>query len=262
MRKYLFFLTAATVLLTTSACNKQKKEVTSKVNETDAVATSVTDTLKAEEEVLYDKTDLTAFGLKGHVKKVVTNYYAAHPKGDKLVSDSLLEGSEDQVMTFAENGLVTRDAFDNPYVYDKDGKFIEGRSKVSKMKRDAKKRIVSYENRESQNHWEGYNYEFKYDAAGRIASYNYVGWEEIFEYTYTFDGDNLYPSSQAMDGQATADLFKYETLFRYTRLDDKGNWLERECWENRQEGIDDSSDNPTMESTKVYRIEKREITYY
>ena len=261
MRKNLFFLAVIMLLLTMTACNKQKKTGGDEEAKGDSVATAVTDTVKPA-EVEYTKTDLTAFGLVGHVKKVVTLSYAAHPQGDKLVSDGPQEGSDNQLMTFGEDGVVTLDAFGNPYVYDKDGKFVEGRSKVSKMERDAKNRIVSYENRESQNHWEGYNYEFTYDEAGRIVKYNYVGWEEIFEYTYTFDGDNLYPSSQLMEGQATADLFKYETFYRYTRFDDEGNWLEREVWENQQEGVEDGSDNPSMESTKVYRIEKREITYY
>ena len=98
--------------------------------------------------------------------------------------------------------------------------------------------------------------------ARRMKEITYTGWEEIFTYTYTYDGDNRYPATELMDGQACADLFKSTTKYRYTRFDDLGNWLEREAWTTEEQGVDSGDENPEMEVTKKYTIEVREITYY
>ena len=51
-------------------------------------------------------------------------------------------------------------------------------------------------------------------------------------------------------------------LYRYLKFDDEGNWTEREVSMVERQGVDDGSDNPEMETSNSYFIEKREITYY
>lgn len=266
MKKNLFILMVASVtMLSLTGCQKIKKligkEDASPVADTTAVVNAEPEE-RVPEEPTYDKTDLTSFGLTGHVKTVVTKIYTAKPQGDKLVKLEMFHNDEKEPTAFTEAGVVTRDAFGNPYFYDAKGKFIKGRSKASVMKRNDKGQIIFYENRESSNHWEGYNYDIEYDSQGRMKEFTYTGWEEIFTYTLSYDGDNIYPSSQYMEGQATADLFKSEFTFRYLSFDEVGNWTEREVWKINHEGVEDGSDNPEMDTSHEYQIETREITYY
>ena len=67
---------------------------------------------------------------------------------------------------------------------------------------------------------------------------------------------------ETMEGQACADLFQSETLYRYLKFDDEGNWTEREVWTTEKQGVENGDEEPEMTATNSYTIEKREITYY
>lgn len=262
MRRNLLIIAAAALLLTTFSCQQTKKADPSSA-EGDSITTKGNET-PTENASTYDATDATAFGLKGNVKKVVTLHYEARPGGQSLVRGSLQNNYNDSIITFNEQGQVTCDAFANPYTYDAEGKFIKGRAKTTTMKRNEDGRIISYDHQiKGEGHWNSYNYEFKYDELGRMQEYTYTGWEEIFGYKYIYDDDEtLWPVKITMEGQACADLFESEMLYRYLKFDDEGNWTEREVSMVERQGVDDGSDNPEMETSNSYFIEKREITYY
>ena len=266
--KRIAIIIAAVVLTLTAihltACNRLKKLMDKDVQDTVAVALQSTDEDEPilDEATDYDPSDINAFGLYGHVKEVVEMTYVATKQGDKLVRGERDETNQTRNMRFQENGLVTLDIYGNEYSYDQNGKFIRGRSDASKMERAPRGLIEMYENRESSNHWEGYSYNFEYDQEGRMTKVLYTGWEEIFEYSYTYDGDKFYPNREVMEGQACADLFKSRTDYRYTRFDNHGNWLERELWVTEEQGVEDGSDSPQMDVTRKYQIEVRQITYY
>ena len=167
MKKKLLSLTmiAIALLAVSTSCQKQKKGAA------DTPADSTTTVTTDEEPAVpdYDTTDAVAFGLKGFVKQVITTHYEATPRGEKLLRGKLLEGYADSLMTFNEHGLVTCDSYANPYTYDVSGNFTAGRSKTTKMTRDKKGRITKYDHQiEGEGHWNSYNYQFEYDAVGRI----------------------------------------------------------------------------------------------
>ena len=216
-------------------------------------------------EIAYDTTDATAFGLRGLVKQVITTHYEASSRGESLACGKRLDNWNDSIVTFNEHGLVTVDPYANPYTYDDKDQFIMGRAKNTKMKRDDDGHIISYNHQDKteQGHWNSYSYVFEYDDLNRIKEYTYTGWEEVFDHKFVYaNDDDLWPVKEVVEGQACADLFETEILYRYLKFDDEGNWIEREVWQVDRQGIDDGSDAPEMESSNAYYIEKRQITYY
>ena len=178
-------------------------------------------------ELDYNTTDARSFGLYGCVAKVVTTTYMANLEGDKLVK-GIISNRTDSLATFDEKGRVTLDPYANPYVYDADGKFIKGRSKASQMNRDKDGRVISYTNRENENHWEGYSYEFSYDKEG------------------------------------CADIYKTDIRYRYTKFDEQGNWTAREMYFDIMQTTEEyeGNENPPKDYSKEYYIQERIITYY
>ncbi len=260
MKKNMFLLAASMLLLTTVSCQNQKKS-------DEAAPADTTATVKLEEPTVksvYDTDDAVFFGLKGEVKEVVTTFYEATPNGNKLVRGKKNTDAAEQHVTFNELGYVTLDPYGNPYAYDENGKFVKGRTKTTKMVRDNRGLITVYDHQiQGDEHWNSYKYEFKHDDAGRIIEYTYTGWEEIFGYKFIYENeDDLWPIKQTMEGQACADLFESEILYRYLSFDEQGNWLERECWTVDKQGVDNGDDNPDMTSENSYSIERRTITYY
>lgn len=267
MKRISIIITAVVLILAAfqlTACNRLKRIVDNARQETASITRPAPDDegVLHDEPSDYDTSDLTAFGFYGHVKEVVEKTFDAKLQGNKLVRGDRAEGDQTRYFRFQYDGLVTYDCFMNEYSYDENGKFIRGRSDASQMERSPRGLIERYENRESSNHWEGYCYVFEYDQEGRMKKYDYMGWEEIFEYEYTYDGEKLYPSLELMEGQACADLFKSRTEYRYTRFDSEGNWLERELWVTEEQGVEDGSESPKMDVSQRYNIEVREITYY
>ncbi|MBQ8656880.1 MAG: hypothetical protein IJ527_07530 [Prevotella sp.] len=274
MKKYL--LNASTVAaivcmgLTVISCmNKSKAEPVAAAAAISSVETK-TETAVAEDSGNtlsgYDPSDATAFGLVGPVKKVFTTQYMANLNGNKLQRAERIESDGNNAMTFNRQGLVTCDIFGSPYTYDSNGKFIKGRNANTQMERSPRGLIEKYLHQDNTDggHWNSYTYEFKYDQEGRMTTYTYTGWEEVFEYAYTYEGDKVYPSGEEMDGQACADLFKAHITYRYTKFDERGNWTEREVYIVEEQGVDTGVDGgePEMEITKTYKIETRKIEYY
>ena len=262
MRYFIFSLVCSMVVMTAmDSCGK-------KSTATDAPQGDSIDSVAAAPkgvEIAYDTTDATAFGLRGLVKQVITTHYEATSNGSSLVCGKRVEGYNDSIITFNEHGLVTVDAYANPYTYDENDKFVKGRAKNTEMKRDDNGHIISYihQDKTEQGHWNSYSYVFEYDELNRMKEYTYTGWEEIFGHKFIYgNDDDLWPVKEEMEGQACADLFQSEILYRYLKFDDEGNWIEREVWQVDKQGVDDGSDAPEMESSNAYYIEKRQITYY
>ena len=262
-------LVIATVI-TMSSCNKQVKE-----NDTpeEVQAEEVADAEVASEEAAdpntlegYDSGDAMAFGLLGPVKQVVTTRYEATLKGNHLKRGERINDGSNSKATFNRQGLVTRDIFGSPYTYDSNGKFIKGRKSTTEMERSPRGLIEKYVycDDTEEGHWDSYSFEFHYDQEGRMTSYNWTGWEELAEYTLIYEGDNVYPSKEEMDGCACADLFKEHITYKYTKFDDRGNWTEREKYIISETGTDPGVDggDPEMDVTKAYVIETRKIEYY
>lgn len=255
----------AATLVTTSCKEAAKTAADQQDAESAEVEESTTEAEEPETSAPdYDFTDVTAFGLKGCVKKAVIVRYEATPEGDKLVKGSRTYAYNDSLVTFNDQGQVTIDIYANPYSYDSDGEFVKGRSKDTKMDRDDKGRVIQYVNREGSNDWEGYSYEFDYDKKGRLSKIEWVGWEEISETVMHYEGDNVYPSREKIELQVCADIFKSDFRYRYTAFDNRGNWTEREIWCDELETTVayEGNENPEVKTSKSYFIEQRTITYY
>ena len=262
----MFWACLMAVTFVTTGCRQAAKTAD---DQQDPESAEVDETLTEVEEPEttapdYDFTDVTAFGLKGCVKKAVIVRYEATPEGDKLVKGSRTSAYNDSLVTFNDHGQVTVDLYANPYFYDSDGEFVKGRSKATKMKRDDKGRVMSYVNREGSNDWEGYSYEFAYDKQGRLSKIEWTGWEEFSETVMHYEGDNVYPSREKIDFQVCADIFKSDFRYRYKAFDDRGNWTEREIWCDELETTEayEGNENPEVKTSKSYFIEQRTITYY
>ncbi|MBR2243441.1 MAG: hypothetical protein IJ888_01735 [Prevotella sp.] len=263
MKEYIHILCGIAIVfvitLTMSSC-KQGNKPTGAEEPADSTVTIVEE---KKAELDYNTTDARSFGLYGCVAKVVTTTYMATLEGDKLVK-GIISNRTDSLATFDEKGRVTLDPYANPYVYDADGKFIKGRSKASQMNRDKDGRVISYTNRENENHWEGYSYEFSYDKEGRITTIEWGGWEEGESYGLTYQDGKLYPSSVHIDGLACADIYKTDIRYRYTKFDEQGNWTAREMYFDIMQTTEEyeGNENPPKDYSKEYYIQERIITYY
>lgn len=273
MKKIFLSVMAMTLVLGTavamSSCKKLLKGIVDKEESQKAelVDVEVTkDEVSANTLDGYDPSDATAFGLVGPVKRVFTTQYIANLNGNKLQRGERIESDGNNTATFNRQGLVTCDIFGSPYTYDSNGKFIKGRNANTEMERSPRGLVEKYVHKDDteEGHWNSYTYEFSYDQEGRMTSYTYTGWEEIFEYSFVYDGDNVYPSGEEMEGQACADLFKDHITYKYTKLDKHGNWTEREIYIVSEQGVDPgiNGGDPVMDITKTYKIETRKIEYY
>lgn len=273
MKKIFLSVMAMTLVLGTavamSSCKKLLKGIIDKEESQKAelVDVEVTkDEVSANTLDGYDPSDATAFGLVGPVKKVFTTLYMANLKGNKLQRAERIESDGNNTATFNRQGYVTCDFFGSPYTYDSNGKFIKGRNADTEMERSPRGLIERYQHKDNteEGHWNAYTYDFKYDQEGRMTSYTYTGWEEVFYYSFVYDGDNVYPSGEEMEGQACADLFKDHITYKYTKFDKRGNWTEREVYIVSEQGVDPgiNGGDPVMDITKTYKIETRKIEYY
>ena len=136
-----------------------------------------------------DIPDRLTFGLVGDVKEV---QISITDNSDDMVDDPI---NEEQVMTFDKEGRVTRDIHDCEYVYDTQGRFIKGEKEYTKMVRDKKGRIKSYETRLDDEDAECYCYTYEYDLNGRPTTIGLQLWEGVYTHTFTYSGNNIYQLS-------------------------------------------------------------------
>ena len=89
--------------------------------------------------------DVLTFGLKGDVKEVRYSLLAVSNSLDEDQGDPWLEQDE-LLLSFDEQGRVTRDDYGNIYAYDADGDFNGPYAEYTEVVRDASGRLKSFDN--------------------------------------------------------------------------------------------------------------------
>lgn len=211
----------------------------------------------------YNDTDARAFGLLGHVEKVITTTYDATLNGNRLIRGNKSD-QKDSPIAFNAQGLVTADPFFNTYEYDEQGKFKRGLADYTTMERDANGRVASYDHQQDDEDADCHHHTFTYDEQGRLVKVGMGFYETTYDYAFTYEGNNLWPATEAIDGMDEGQIYKETTRFRYTRFDDHGNWIEREmrisCMEAEENDLDGSLTN--KKEYKLNKIQTRDIKYY
>ena len=203
--------------------------------------------------------DVKSFGFIGPVKESFCIRYEV-----KSIDDDVLEKGEmsndandEAGYSFSEAGRVTGDAYGGVYNYDKTGKFVKGITAKSVMKRDGQGRVVFYQQKDDDEDDAMFTNEFTYDAKGRIIKVEQGFWEWTITQEFTYEGDNIYPSTRKFTRMDEGDESESETTYRYTKFDEVGNWIEREMTyrgSTREEG--------EVTRWRGANIEERRISYY
>ena len=206
--------------------------------------------------------DIFGFGLLGRVQKVVTTTYTATDTGsERLQKGEAVEGSETTV-SFDADGRVTEDPFGGVYVYDADGKFVKGARRMSIMKRDDQDRVVNYQTKQDDEDDAMFRNDYSYDTSGRLVKVNQVFWESTDQFTFVYDGDEIYPSKRLFDSYDEGFHTVSETTYHYTQFDDHGNWTERELRYQGSETEDGADGTSPVTHFNGVMIEQRTISYY
>lgn len=206
--------------------------------------------------------DIFGFGLLGPVKEVVTTMYTATDNGDeRLLIGEVVDGSTSTI-SFDAKGRVTEDPFGGIYVYDADGKFVKGASRMSIMKRDDQERVVNYQTKQDDEDDAMFRNDYTYDTAGRLVKVNQLFWESTEQSTFVYDGDEIYPSKRLFDNYDEGLHTVSETTYHYTQFDDHGNWTERELRYQGSESEEGGEGSSSVTRFNGAMIEKRTITYY
>jgi hypothetical protein len=177
--------------------------------------------------------DARSFGLLGDVKEVYLTQTTLSSTNEMYeVTDE--PGVERLEFTFDAKGRVTLDTYGSVYEYNAAGEFVKGDSDFTELERDEQGRLASYDNTNLE--WDEldefdfehfFAYTFGYDARHRVVSEELNGWEWIETYTYTYDGDKVYPASATFEGDSEGWTEEGEISYEYTAFDAKGNWTER-----------------------------------
>lgn len=259
------------------ACN-QGKPSSSTTEDTDTVKT---DTMKAELKknvVEYDVIDAQTFGLMGKVQGVSTQSFMTNDDNGNLTEGSMVRESE---MTFDQWGHVTKDEWGNEYGYDADGNYYRGNHTYTLLKRDKNGRIKEYIDEEpNTDNQENQKIVFDYDKTGRLKTVTQGGWTGHWQEQRSYEGGNIYPSKivTSVDYEGGGES-QITTTYRYSRFDEKKNWIERICVISIAEtGIMSVDSIPadavfadTIPASAIggkpqmneqIRIEKRSISYY
>lgn len=209
--------------------------------------------------------DALSFGLLGDVKEVYVTQSIESSTDEDLAEIVPTTGEERLEFTYDADGRITLDTFGLPYEYDADGAFVGGSGKKTTLERDAKGRIVSYDNThvEDEDDYEDldiesfFSYVFDYDNQNRVVKEEISGWEWCDTYEYTYEGDKPYPASATFVSGAEGWNEEGDIKFEYTAFDDKGNWTERlETYTVKayEEGFEEEAQNYTTVYKKVRRF--------
>ena len=203
--------------------------------------------------------DVKSFGFLGPVKEsFCIRYEVKSIDTDVLEKDERSNDANDESgYSFTQEGRVTGDAFGGVYSYDSEGKFVKGINAKSVMKRDKQGRVVYYSQKDDEDDDAMFTNEFTYDDKGRIVKVVETYWEWTITQEFTYNGDNLYPSTRRFKREEEGMESESETIYRYTKFDAIGNWIEREL----------TYRGSTREGNDITRwrganIEERTISYY
>lgn len=243
------------------ACKQSKPSPT-----TDDTDTMKVETAKVEEQeenvVEYNVVDAQTFGLMGKVQSVSTQSFLTTEVNGNLTEGSMVTES---VMAFDQWGHVTKDEWGNEYGYDADGNNYRGNHTYTILKRDRSGRIIEYIDEEpNTDNQDNQKIVFSYDKTGRLKIVTQEGWDGYWEEKRTYEGGNIYPStivtSVDYEGGGYSNI---TTTYRYSRFDEKKNWIERICIisATTTEIEVDSIGGETKINEQI-RIEKRSIAYF
>lgn len=256
--KTIILIISSMALLT--ACKQSKPSVS--IDNTDAANV---DTVKSENQkeniVEYDVVDSQTFGLMGKVQSVSTQSFLTTDVDGSLTEGSMVTESE---MTFDQWGHIIKDEWGNEYGYDADGNYYRGNHTYTILKRDGSGRIKEYIDEEPDtDNQDNQKISFIYDNTGRLKTVTKGGWTGHWQEQRSYDGGNIYPSkiitSADYEGGGESQI---TTTYRYSRFDEKKNWIERICVISAIETDDtDSIEGRTIINEQI-QIEKRSISYY
>ena len=231
----------------------------------DAKDTARVESANAEEKddvpVEYDVIDAQTFGLLGKVQSVSTQSFMTNEVNGNLTEGSIVTESE---ISFDQWGHVTKDEWGNEYGYDADGNYYRGNHTYTILKRDESGKIKEYIDEEpNTDNDENQRLSFVYDKTGRLTTVTQGGWTGHWQEQRSFEGGNLYPSKiiTSADYEGGGESL-ITTTYRYSRFDEKKNWIERISVISAMETeATDSIEGQTMINEQI-RIEKRSIIYY
>lgn len=215
----------------------------------------------------YNPSDARTFWLTGDVKEVrLARVVVSDDAG--ATEDRPWYSQDELEMSFDAAGRVTLDPFGDPYEYDADGVFVRGYNDKTVLERDAKGRLLEYNNAtldedsdyDELNIEEVFHVTFGYDGQGRAVTRELGGWEWMSTYTYVFDGNNAYPSSATYETFEEGFVEEGTQTFTYTSFDDRGNWTERTVHDVSrmyEEGFEDE-----VEITDITYTERCTYTYW
>ena len=220
---------------------------------------------KSEAAIEYDIIDAQTFGLMGNVQSVSTQSFLANDVNGNLVEGSVVAQSE---MTFDQWGHVTKDEWDNEYGYDAEGNYYRGNHTYTLLKRDGSGRIKEYVDEEPDtDNQDNQKIVFDYDKIGRLKTVKQSGRSGHWQEERSYEGGNLYPSKIVTSADYEGGGSNQVTMtFRYSRYDEKKNWIERICilsatqTEILEENEDSAAEN--QKTIEQIRIETRNILYY
>ena len=203
--------------------------------------------------------DIAAFGFVGKVKKASSETFEVQNiDEDNLQQDPDDNGTDARAdFTFDEQGRVTTDMWGGSYGYDEQGNFKNRPSFNAKVKRDANGRVTLFDQAEDDEDDAMYRNTFTYDERGRLVKIERRFWESSETFEYTYEGDNIYPSTRRMAREEEGEEAESETTYRYTKFDSQGNWIEREL---RYRG--DTKEGNDVTRWRGANIERRSIEYY
>ena len=230
-------------------------------NEKDSTSASITTNVAsaAEEET---PIDLKAFGFKGKVAEVTYQSFSVENEDAEDLKATDLYTSDDAPdhYAFSKEGRIIEDPWNGVYHYNDQGDFIKGVNEKSVMRRDEQGRICFYRHAEDDEDDCMFTNEFTYDAQGRITKIDRGFWEASIVEDFFYEGDSPYPNKRIYHRDDQGFSVDTETLYRYTKFDENGNWIEREL---RYTGTEtDAFDESANTRWKGANIEKRVIRYY
>ena len=219
---------ALSTMLMTSACKGSQQPQS--VSETDTTEVSKEDTAGEAKEPVRTALDVASFGFLGPVQESFCQQYTVKDESaDSFEKDEPVDSGNDEIgFAFSADGRVTADAYGGVYNYDDKGKFTKGINAKSVMKRDEQGRVVYYSHKEDEEDDAMFTNEFTYDEKGRIVKIVESYWEWQTTKIYTYEGDNIYPSTRRYKRLDEGMEAESETTYRYTKFDELGNWTERE----------------------------------
>ncbi|MBQ9660746.1 MAG: hypothetical protein IJV37_05725 [Bacteroidales bacterium] len=210
--------------------------------------------------------DVRTFGLTGDVREVRYSVVSISNSLDEEEGDPWLEQDE-LLLSFDEQGRVTRDDYGNVYEYDADGHYCGPYAQYTEVVRDASGRLKSFNNTAiPEEQFDGFDImsycdvTYDYDAKGRVVTETYYGWEWGTTSTYTYDGNHPWPARITQTGYDEGYNENAEITYDYLEFDARGNWTKREVTAVTESYEEDAEDEKETYTTVTQEI--RTITYW